>query len=198
MKNLKLNGTLRSEFGKKASKSIRKNGDVPCVLYGGSEVIHFQVKDNDVNALIYTPDIFTIELDIEGKKYIAILQESQFHPVSDKVLHLDFIEISDTKPILMDVPVRLNGLSQGVKDGGKISQDLRKIKVKGLYKDIPEVLNIDVTNLGLGKTFQVGQLHFDNLEMVTGKQVVVCGVKLTRVARGLAAAAAAQTGGDAK
>ena len=197
MKNLQLNGTLRSEFGKKASKSIRKNGDVPCVLYGGSEVIHFQVKDNDVNALIYTPDIFTIELDIEGKKYIAILQESQFHPVSDKVLHLDFIEISDTKPILMDVPVRLNGLSQGVKDGGKISQDLRKIKVKGLYKDIPEVLNIDVTNLGLGKTLQVGQLHFDNLEMVTSKQVVVCGVKLTRVARGLAAAAA-QSGGDAK
>jgi large subunit ribosomal protein L25 len=194
MKNLQLNGTLRSDFGKKAAKLIRKDGDVPCVLYGGKEVVHFQVKDNDIHPLIYTPEIFTVELNIEGKKFMSILQESQFHPVSDKVLHLDFIEIFENKPILMDVPVRLNGLSQGVKDGGKISQELRKIKVKGLYTDIPEVLNIDVTNLGLGKTLQVGQLHFDNLELMTGKQVVVCAVKLTRVARGLAAAAAAQEG----
>lgn len=197
MKNLQLNGTLRSVFGKKATKLIRKDGDVPCVLYGGKEVVHFQVKDNDIHGLIYTPEIFTVELNIEEKKYMSILQESQFHPVSDKVLHLDFIEIFDNKPILMDVPVRLKGLSQGVKDGGKISQELRKIKVKGLYKNIPEVLNIDVTALELGKTLQVGQLNFDNLELMTGKPVVVCAVKLTRVARGLAAAAA-QEGEPAK
>jgi len=196
MKNLQLNGSLRPDFGKKAAKLIRKDHEVPCVLYGGKEVAHFQVKANDVHGLIYTPDIFTIELNIDGKKSMAILQEAQFHPVSDDVLHLDFLEIFDNKPILMDVPVRLNGLSQGVKDGGKLSQELRRIKVKGLYQDIPDVLNVDVKSLGLGKTLQVGQLHFDNLELVTGKQVVVCAVKLTRVARGLAAAAA--QGGEAK
>jgi large subunit ribosomal protein L25 len=194
MKNLQLTGTLRPEFGKKAAKNIRKEGDVPCVLYGGEEVVHFQLKDNDLRGLIYTPDIFTVELNLEGKTYMSVLKDSQFHPVKDTILHLDFIEIFESKPILMEVPVRLNGLAQGVKDGGKLSQELRKLKVKGFYKNIPEVLNIDVTNLGLGKTMQVGALKFDNLDLISSKQSVVCAVKLTRVARGLAAAAAKEGG----
>ena len=194
MKNLQLNGTLRPEFGKKATKVIRKEGNVPCVLYGGEEVIHFQLLDNDLRGLIYTPEIFTIELNIEGKKYMSILKDSQFHPVKDTVLHLDFLQIFESKPILMEVPVRLNGLAQGVKDGGKLSQELRKLKVKGLYPNIPEFLSIDVTNLGLGKTMQVGSLNFDNIEIITAKQAIVCAVKLTRVARGLAAAAAKEGG----
>jgi len=190
MKNLALNGTTRPEFGKKAAKAIRKEGNVPCVLYGGEKVIHFQLQENDTNAFIYTPDIFTIELNIDGKKYMSILKDSQFHPVKDTVLHLDFLQIFENKPITMEVPVHLNGLAQGVKDGGKLSQDLRKLKVKGLYKNIPDILNIDVTNLDLGKTMQVGNLNFENIEIMTAKQAVVCAVKLTRVARGLAAAAA--------
>lgn len=194
MKNLQLNGTLRPEFGKKATKIIRKEGNVPCVLYGGEEVIHFQLLDNDLRGLIYTPEIFTIELNIEGKKYMSILKDSQFHPVKDTVLHLDFLQIFESKPILMEVPVRLSGLAQGVKDGGKLSQELRKLKVKGLYTNIPEFLSIDVTNLGLGKTMQVGSLSFDNIEIITAKQAIVCAVKLTRVARGLAAAAAKEGG----
>ena len=194
MKNLQLNGTLRPDFGKKAAKAIRKENNVPCVLYGGAEVVHFQLLENDLRGLIYTPDIFTIELNLEGKKYMSILKDSQFHPVKDTILHLDFLEIFEEKPIFMEVPVRLNGLAEGVKDGGKLSQELRKLKVKGLYKNIPDVLNIDVTNLGLGKTMQVGSLKFDNIELVSAKQAVVCAVKLTRVARGLAAAAAKTEG----
>lgn len=194
MKNLELTGTLRPEFGKKAAKAIRKEGDVPCVLYGGEEVIHFQLLENDLRGLIYTPDIFTVELNLGGKKYMSILKDSQFHPVKDTILHLDFLEIFEAKPIIMEVPVRLNGLAEGVKAGGKLSQELRKLKVKGLYKNIPEVLNIDVTTLDLGKTMQVGLLSFENLEIITPKQAIVCAVKLTRVARGLAAAAAKEGG----
>jgi len=194
MKNLQLTGTLRPDFGKKAAKAVRKEGNVPCVLYGGEEVVHFQLSDNDLRGLIYTPDIFTVELNIEGKKYMSILKDSQFHPVKDTTLHLDFFEIFENKAILMDVPVRLNGLAEGVKDGGKLSQELRKLRVKGFYKNIPEVLNIDVTKLGLGKTMQVGALSFENMEIISAKQAVVCAVKLTRVARGLAAAAAKEGG----
>jgi large subunit ribosomal protein L25 len=196
MKNLELNGTLRPDFGKKAAKAIRKENNVPCVLYGGEEVIHFQLPINDTNAFIYTPDIFTIELNIDGKKYMSILKEAQFHPVKDTVLHLDFLQIFENKPIQIDVPVHLSGLAQGVKDGGKLSQELRKLKIKGLYKNIPDYLNIDVTKLELGKTMQVGALKFDNIEIISTKQAVVCAVKLTRVARGLAAAAAKSEGGN--
>ena len=194
MKNLQLNGTLRPEFGKKAAKEIRKVNNVPCVLYGGEEVVHFQLLETETRGLIYTPDVFTVELNIEGKTYMSILKDSQFHPVKDNVLHLDFLQIFEEKPILMEVPVRLSGLAQGVKDGGKLSQELRKLKVKGLYKNIPEFLNIDVTKLGLGKTMQVGSLNFEGFDIVTSKQAIVCAVKLTRVARGLAAAAAKEGG----
>jgi len=193
MKKLELTGTSRTEFGKKAAASIRKNGLVPCILYGGEAVIHFNLDENDTRPLIVTPDIHYAELTIDGKKHLAILKEVQFHPVKDTTLHIDFLEIFDNKPIIMEVPVKLSGLSEGVKEGGKLSQELRKLKVKGLYTDIPDVLNIDVTKIRLGNTLQVGALSFDKLELMTAKQAVVCSVKLTRVARGLAAAAAKET-----
>jgi large subunit ribosomal protein L25 len=190
MKTLQLEGTLRTEFGKKFAKSARKNAQVPCVLYGGSENIHFILSENDTRPLIITPEIHTVELNIDGKKYMSILKEAQFHPVKDNTMHIDFMEISEGKPIMMEVPVKLFGLAEGVKAGGKLSLELRKIKVKGLYQNIPDVLEVDVTSLGLGKTISVGSLSFENLEIITAKQAVVCAVKLTRVARGLAAAAA--------
>jgi len=190
MKNLQFNGTTREAFGKKPSKAIRKDGDVPCVLYGGEKVVHFKMKENDLRNLIYTPDIFTVELNIDGTKYMSILKDAQFHPVKDNAIHLDFLQIFEDKAIQVEVPVKLSGLAEGVKDGGKLSQELRKLKVKGIYNNIPDFLDIDVTNIGLGKTLQVGAINFDNLEMMTPKQAVVCAVKLTRVARGLVAAAA--------
>lgn len=190
MKTLQLAGSLRTDFGKKSAKSFRKEGQVPCVIYGGEKVIHFNLDEIELRNLIITPNIYAVELNIDGEKHMAILKDAQFHPVKDNTLHVDFMEIYENKPIVMEVPVKLNGLSAGVKDGGKMSQELRKLKVKGFYNNIPDVLNIDVTNLGLGKTMQVGTLSFENLEIVTPKQAIVCAVKLTRVARGLAAAAA--------
>lgn len=189
MKTFELNGSPRADFGKKASKNVRKNGNVPCVLYGGEENLHFQVKKEDLRALLYTPEVYLVKLTIADKAYMSILQDMQFHPVSDEPLHLDFMQIFEDKPIIIEVPVKLNGLAAGVKSGGKLSLDMRKLKVKALYNKIPDFLEIDITNLELGKTIQVGELQFDNLELMNTKNAVVCAVKLTRVARGIAAAA---------
>ncbi len=189
MKSIEIKGTLRSEFGKKGSHAIRKTDSVPCVLYGQGENIHFTVTNDALRNLVYSPDIFGVNLDIEGKQVKAILKDIQFHPVKDNILHIDFYQVDETKPIAMEVPVALEGLAEGVKAGGKLTLQLRKIKVKALFNAIPEKLIINVSKLGLGKTIQVGELSFEGLELLTAKEAVVCAVKLTRVARGLAAAA---------
>jgi len=189
MKSIDIKGTLRSEFGKKGSRAIRKTDSVPCVIYGQGENVHFTVTNDSLRNLVYSPDIFVVNLDIDGKKIKAIMQDIQFHPVKDNILHVDFFEITETKPIAMEVPVSLEGLAEGVKAGGKLTLQLRKLKVKALYNAIPEKLVINVSNLGLGKTIQVRELSFEGLELLTAKEAVVCAVKLTRVARGLAAAA---------
>ncbi len=185
MKTFELKGVARPELGKKATKSVRLNESIPCVIYGGEEIVHFQVEVADVRKLIYSPEIFVVALDIEGKKANAILKEIQFHPVKDTILHIDFLEIFEEKPIIMEVPIRLVGLAEGVKQGGKLSQEMRKLKVKALYKNIPEKLEINVEKLGLGKTIQVGALAFDNLTILNNVINVVAAVKLTRAARGV-------------
>ncbi len=184
MKTFELKGTARPELGKKAAKAVRSESSIPCVLYGGKETTHFQVETGDVRKLIYSPEIFIVALDLEGKKVNAILKEIQFHPVKDTILHIDFLEIFDNKPITMEVPIKLVGLAEGVKLGGKLSQEMRKLKVKALYKDIPENLEVNVENLGLGKTIQVGALSFDKLTILNNVINVVAAVKLTRAARG--------------
>ena len=160
--------------------------------YGEDKALHFQIKEEDLRGLLYTPNVYLVNLSLKGKTYKAILKEVQFHPVKDTPLHLDFLEVFDDKPIVVELPVKLNGLAAGVRSGGKLSLDMRKLRVKGLYKDVPECLNIDVTSLELGKTIQVGGLHFDNLEMMNAKNAVVCAVKLTRAARGAADQAEAE------
>lgn len=189
MKTIEINGTSRNDFGKKGSKAIRKTDSVPCVLYGQGEVAHFTVTNDALRNLVYSPDIYLVNLDIEGKKVKAIMKDIQFHPVKDNILHVDFYQIDEAKPIVMEVPVALEGLAEGVKAGGKLTLQLRKLKVKALFSAIPEKLVVNVSSLGLGKTIQVGQLSFEGLELLTAKEAVVCAVKLTRVARGLAAAA---------
>ena len=138
--------------------------------------------------LVYTPHIYVVDLVIDGKKVNAIMKDIQFHPVKDTILHVDFYQIDEAKPIVMEVPVQLEGLAEGVKAGGRLAASVRKLKVKSVYTQIPERLNIDVTSLGLGKTIKVGELHFDGLELVTSKEVVVCQVKMTRSARSAASA----------
>jgi large subunit ribosomal protein L25 len=189
MKVFSLSGALRNDLGKKATKAIRKEGIVPAVIYGGDSKtsIHFGVKASDVRKLIYTPEIFLVDLTIEGTSYKAILKDLQFHPVSDELLHIDFLQVFEQNPIVIEVPVVLDGLAEGVKAGGKLSLDIRKLKVKALYDAVPEKLHINVAELGLGKSIQVGELHFEGLELLNAKNAVVARVQLTRAARGAAA-----------
>lgn len=189
MKTFQLEGTVREVVGKKATKVVRVEESVPCVLYGGKENLHFQVTQSAVRKLVYTPEIYLVELTVGGKKYISIMKDLQFHPVSDKVLHLDFLEVSLEKPIVIEVPVKLTGLAEGVKAGGKLTQEMRKLKVKATYDKVPENLVVDVTELGLGKTIQVGELSFEGLEILSPAMNVVTAVKLTRAAKGAMAKA---------
>ncbi len=196
MKTINVKGTARTGMGKKACREIRKNGGVPCNLYGEAKgenglpvALSFTTTNDELRKLIYSPDIFTVILNIDGKECKAVLKEIQFHPVKDNVLHVDFYEITDEKPIVMEVPIKLNGLAEGVKAGGKLAASVRKLKVKAVHTNIPERLNIDVTHLGLGKTIKVGELSFEGLELVTSKEVVVCQVRLTRSAMAARAAA---------
>lgn len=190
MKTFELKGKVREELGKKASKANRAEESVPCVLYGTGVNVHFTSTASDLRKLIYSPEVYIVDLDIDGKKSKAIMKDLQFHPVSDKVLHIDFLEVVDKKPVIIEIPVKLNGLAEGVKAGGKLALQMRKLKVKGIYTDFPEAITIDVTNLGLGKTIQVGAVKVDKLEILNAKNAVVAQVKLTRAARGAAAAAA--------
>ena len=197
MKSIEIKGSLRTETGKKATRDLRKNNSVPCVLYGlnkdenGNQVAtHFTVTNDGLRNLVYTPHIYVVDLNIEGKVVTAIMKDIQFHPVTDKILHVDFLQIDEANPIVMEVPVKLEGLAEGVKAGGKLALQVRKLRVKALYNLIPEKLIIDVTNLGLGKTIKVGDLKFEGLQLLNAKEAVVCGVKLTRAARGAQAAAA--------
>ena len=217
MKTFVLEGKVREGLGKKATRELRKEGFIPAVLNGGAIVnlpyegtlangeklveiengrgiivTDFAVSPESVRKLVYTPDIFIIDLTIGGKKVKAVLKDIQFHPVKDTILHMDFLEVYEDKAITMEVPVKLEGHAEGVKAGGKLQLSMKKLRVKALYNNIPERLVINIDNLGLGKTLQVGELHFEDLEMMNAKNAVVCAVNLTRAARGAAAAAAAK------
>ena len=209
MKSFKLSAEPRTDLGKKAAKTLRSEGKIPVVLNGGEiftlpyngtlqageKIVEIgdgkgmittdlTVTNEAVRKLIYTPDIFAIELEYNGQQKMAVLKEIQFHPVKDTILHLDFLEVNETKPVVMEVPVALEGHAEGVKAGGKLNLSMKKLKVKAVYTDIPERLVINVDSLGLGKTMQVGDLHFEGLELVNAKNAVVCAVQLTRAARG--------------
>ncbi len=189
MKTFELKGTVRTDLGKKATKAVRVKQSIPCELYGGKDNVHFEVTASAVRKLIYTPEIFLVSLDIEGKKVDAIMKDLQFHPVSDKVIHIDFVEVSPTKPIIMEVPIKLEGLAEGVRAGGKLSLEMRKLRVKAVASKMPESVTINVEKLELGKTIQVRALSFEGLEILNTPNAVVCAVKLTRAARGAAATA---------
>ena len=198
MKEITLEGTKRAETGKKATKLLRKEGMVPCNVYGEKRgedglpvALSFAVSERELRKIVYTPHIYVINLVIDGESHTAVMKELQFHPVTDAVLHVDFYEVNDQKPITIGIPVKLNGLAQGVRDGGHINLSIRKINVTAPYQDIPEHLDIDVTSLQLGKSIKVGDLHFEGLELATPADVIVCSVKATRASRSAAAAEAA-------
>ena len=205
MKEIEIAGQKRESLGKKASKALRKEGLVPCVLYGESKdengkpvALSFASPFSELRKLIYTPHIYVVKLNIDGEAHTAIMKGIQFHPVTDAPLHVDFFEVNDEKPITIGIPVKLNGLAQGVRDGGRMNLSIRKIAVTAPYQQIPEHLDIDVTALKLGKSIKVGELSFEGLEIATSKDVVVCSVKMTRQAAAAAAdAASADASADA-
>jgi len=180
MKTFELNGTARAEFGKKAAKMLRKQDLVPCNLYGATENTTFTVAVSDVRKLIYTPDTMTVKLNIEGKECMAIIKELQFHPVSENLLHIDFLAINEQKPVVVAIPVQLQGLAEGVKAGGKLTLEMRKLKVKGIYTQIPERIVVDVTTLGLGKKLQVSDIKVEGLQFMNPQDACICQVRTTR------------------
>ena len=199
MKEIAINGQKREATGKKASKLMRKEGLVPCNLYGEKkdknglpEAVSFAVPFTELRKAVYTPHVYVVNIILDGKPHKAIIKELQFHPTTEALLHADFYEVTETKPITVGIPVKLNGLAQGVRDGGKLNLSIRKIDVTAPYGKIPEILEIDVTNLGLGKAIKVGELSFEGLTLATPAQVVVCSVKETRASKSAAAAAAAE------
>ena len=191
MKKFELKGEVRDGFGKKAAKAYRNESLIPCVAYGGNdeENLNFVVKNSDVRNLIYTPEVFLVDLDLGKTKFQAIVKDVQFHPVKDTILHIDFLHIFEKKPVVIEIPVRLEGLAAGVRAGGKLSLDARKLRVKAVPSKLPEVLVVNVENLELGKSIQVGDLQFEGLEILNASNAVVCRVQLTRAARGVAAKA---------
>lgn len=182
MQTFDIKGTKRVADGKKAVKALRANGQVPCIIYGGKEPISFSVAEGAFRNLIYTPNVYIVNVNIDGEVKKAILKDAQFHPVTEKLLHVDFLEIFEDKPVTLAVPVKLVGNSVGVKAGGKLQQEMRKLSIKGLPSNLLDVLEVDVTNLGLGKVIKVGELKFDGIEILNGKAAVVAAVKLTRAA----------------
>lgn len=193
MKEITLNAQVRKDLGKKASRDLRRAGMIPCNIYGverdekGLPVAQsLVVSDKELAKLLYTPNVYIINLNIEGKTVKAILKELQNDFVKDTPVHVDFYEITDA-PIVMEIPVKLNGLAEGVRAGGKLSLNVRKLKVKAPYTKMPDTLDIDVTNMTLGKAMKVAELSFDGLEIVTSKEVVVCAVRVTRASRSAAA-----------
>ena len=199
MKEITINAQIRSEYGKKASRDLRRQELVPAVVYGvekdkdGNPVSKsIVVTEKELAKLLYTPNVYIVNLVVDGKSVKAILKDLQTNFVTDRPVHVDFYQITADKPVVMEIPVKLNGLAEGVRAGGKLALNVRKLAVKATYDKFPDTLDIDVTNLGLGKTMKVAALSYEGLEIVTSKEVVVCAVRMTRAARAAAAETATE------
>ena len=205
MKSVSISGSPRANVGKTDATALRNAKRVPCVLYGGKEQVHFSVLEADFKDLIYTPIVNTVDLDVDGKKFKAILQEAQFHTVKDNLLHVDFLEIIAGKPVTMSIPVKTTGTSPGVRNGGKLNKKLKTLRVKGLVEKMPGTIDIAIDKLEIGDGVRVGDLKIDGLTFLNAENVTVVNVQVTRVVveepKAVAAAAtpaAATPAADAK
>lgn len=198
MKSVSISGSPRANVGKKDATALRNAKQVPCVLYGGTEQVHFSVLAADFKDLIYTPHVSTVNLDIAGKKYHAILQEAQFHRVNDSLLHVDFLEIVAGKPVTMNIPVKTTGVSPGVRAGGKLNKKLKTLKVKGLVEKMPDTIDVAIDDLEIGGNIRVSDIKIDGLTMLNSENVTVVSVQITRAVAAEAAAAAPAKAAPAK
>ena len=180
MKEVSLSGSLRTNVGKKDAKAARNGGQVPCVVYGSGKQTHFTVKHTDLHKIMYSPDVYAINLNIDGTKVKAIIQEFQQHPVTDKMMHVDFLELSDDKMVKVDIPVTLFGRSIGVMNGGRLQQVFRKLTVVGYPKDLPDTIEVDISKLKIGMSVRVKQLESDGIKLLNAPNAVVVSVKMSR------------------
>jgi large subunit ribosomal protein L25 len=181
MKTISISAEKRTEVGKKNTRELRKLNHVPCVMYGGTEVIHFHAHENDFRHLIYSHNAFICELNLEGKKHKAVMQEVQFHPVTDKLNHIDFVEVFDDRPVTVEIPISLTGAAIGIKNGGKPRQRRRVLKVRGLIEHLPDTLDIDISNVEIGDVIKIGDLSFDHLEILDPSRSMIYAVVSSRV-----------------
>ncbi len=191
MKTIQVNAVERGEYGKKASKAVRRDGMIPAVVYGGGDTVSFSVDPKEIKPLIYTPNSYIVDLTLGGKTEQVVLRDTQFHPVREEILHMDFYRVQPGKPITIAIPVRLTGNAEGVKVGGKLQLATRKLVVSAMADKLPDEIVVDVTPLGVGKTVFVGDLSYDGVKFITPATTAVCAVRVTRASRGAAAEAAA-------
>ena len=184
MKTVEIIGFKRANLGKKESKDLRLDGSVPCVLYGGKEQVHFQAPMILFRDLVYTPDAHIVDLNIEGNEYKCILQDIQFHPVSETILHADFLQLFENKAVKMDIPVKFEGTAPGVIAGGKLITKLRKITVKALPADLPDFITVDISQLALGKSIRVSEVNAENYEILNNPAISIATVEIPRALRG--------------
>lgn len=182
MKTVSLSGSPRASVGKVDANALRAKGHVPCVIYGGGEQIHFSADERHFKDIIFTPETNLVEVDVNGKKYKTILQEAQYHKINDKLIHADFLLVTEDKPVTVQLPVKTIGQAQGVKDGGKLVVKMRKVKVKGLVAKMPARIELNVETLGIGKAITVGDINIDGLTLLHPKNISVVGVQTTRAA----------------
>ena len=180
MKKAQLSGSLRANVGKKDTAAVRNAGRVPCVLYGAGEQTHFSVRSVDIEKLIFSPDVYEIELDIEGKKANAIIQAKQMHPVKDTAQHIDFLELDPKKPVKVSLPIRTTGSPIGVINGGKLRQPYRSLRVIGLPGDLPEAINIEISKLKIGQSIRISDLNPEGVSFLEPANSVVIAVKMAR------------------
>ena len=183
MKSISINGSQRESVGKVATKALRNAGMVPCVVYGGDKPIHFSAHELAFKNLIYTPDVHTVEIVLEdGSKVNAILQDIQFHPVSDRILHMDFYQIYDDKEVMLEIPVRVVGNSRGVKNGGVLRIVTRKLRIKALPANLPDFIEVDITEMKIGSKMYITDVESDNFIIQHSDNTVICQVRTSRVA----------------
>jgi len=180
MKSIAISGSPRENVGKRDAKELRYEGKVPAVLYGGKNQLHFSVSASDLKSLVYTPEVSFVALEVAGVKAQAIIQDVHFHPLTDLPLHVDFLELDEKKPVVMQIPVKLTGTSPGVKTGGKLVQKLRKLRVKALPKDMPQYVEVSIEKLDVGKSVAVGELEFDKFKVTNNADDTIVSVTMSR------------------
>lgn len=199
MQSITIVGSQRESVGKAASKALRNAGQVPCVLYGGDSALHFSAESKAFTKLVYTPNVYTVTIELNGKSYNAILQDIQFDPVTDKILHIDFYQLHDDKEITIEVPIRIEGNSPGVMAGGVLRIVNRKLKVKALPANLPDFVVVNISEMEMGNKLYVTKLPQENYKIMHPDNTVVCQVRISRAAlKAAQEAAKAEKGGKKK